>query len=64
MQLNQSRILLTGASSGIGAATARPLLQKGARLVVLDPDVAQRFPDTESVNNALRTLIKPTPGKP
>lgn len=36
-------------------------LQKGARLVVLDPDVAQRFPDAESVNNALRTLIKSTP---
>ncbi len=30
----------------------------GAVAVVLDPDVADRFPDARSVNNALRSLDK------
>ncbi len=30
----------------------------GTNIVVLDPDVAQNFPDSQSVNEALRTLIK------
>ena len=29
---------------------------QGANVVVLDPDVAELFPDSESVNTALRTL--------
>ena len=29
---------------------------KGSNVVVLDPDVAQVFPDSESVNQALRAL--------
>lgn len=29
---------------------------KGSHVVVLDPDVAQVFPDSESVNQALRTF--------
>lgn len=29
---------------------------QGANVVVLDPDVAEVFPDSESVNTALRTL--------
>ncbi len=29
---------------------------KGANVVVLDPDVAEVFPDSESVNQALRAL--------
>ena len=29
---------------------------KGANIVVLDPDVAEVFPDSESVNQALRAL--------
>jgi hypothetical protein len=29
---------------------------KGCNVVVLDPDVAQVFPDSESVNQALRAL--------
>lgn len=28
--------------------------------VMLDPDVKQHFPDSESVNNALRSLIAPS----
>lgn len=30
---------------------------KGTNVVVLDPDVAEYFPDHDSVNNALRHLI-------
>ena len=31
---------------------------KGTNVVLLDPDVAAVFPDSESVNQALRVLIK------
>ena len=31
---------------------------KGCNVVVLDPDVAQVFPDSESVNQALRALAE------
>jgi hypothetical protein len=30
----------------------------GSNVVVLSPDVAKRFPDSDSVNKALRTLVK------
>ena len=32
--------------------------RRGTNLVLLAPDVAQAFPDSESVNEALRLLIK------
>jgi hypothetical protein len=32
-------------------------------LITLDPDVAAYFPDSESVNNALRTIIALVPNK-
>lgn len=32
--------------------------KKGTNLVLLAPDVAEAFPDSESVNEALRLLIK------
>ncbi len=32
--------------------------KEGTNLVLLAPDVAQSFPDSESVNEALRLLIK------
>jgi len=32
--------------------------QAGTNLVLLSPDVARHFPDEESVNAALRTLIR------
>lgn len=38
------------------------MLQDGA--VMLDPDVRAYFPNSESVNNALRTLISLVPEKP
>lgn len=31
---------------------------KGTNIVVLDPDIAVAFPDSESVNEALRVLMK------
>ncbi len=34
--------------------------QSGTNLVLLSPDVARYFPDEESVNKALRTLIGTT----
>ena len=37
--------------------------QKGARAVVLDPDVAQVFTTPESVNSVLRALIATMPEK-
>ena len=32
--------------------------KKGTNLVLLSPDVAKAFPDDESVNEALRSLVK------
>jgi hypothetical protein len=32
--------------------------KKGTNLVLLAPDVAEAFPDSESVNEALRLLLK------
>ncbi len=31
---------------------------EGTNVVILSPDVAQAFPDSESVNEALRVLVK------
>ena len=33
-------------------------LEKGSRVVVLDPDLAEIFPDSESVNRALRAVAE------
>lgn len=30
---------------------------KGTNIVILEPDVAERFPDSKSVNDALRALV-------
>jgi hypothetical protein len=40
-----------------------PEHRAGKNIVVLEPDVAQVFPDDEAVNKALRSLIKLTPTK-
>jgi len=32
--------------------------KEGANLIVLDPEVAKAFPDSKSVNEALRSLIQ------
>lgn len=31
---------------------------EGTNIILLDPDVAKAFPNSESVNNALRSLIQ------
>ena len=35
--------------------------RKGTALILLEPDVAAKFPDSQSVNDALRKAIKPSP---
>ena len=32
--------------------------EEGTNVVVLDPDVAERFPDSKSVNDALRSIAE------
>ncbi len=46
-----ARILITGAASGIGAAAARLLAGKGARLVLMDRDAdgLSAFPDAQHI---------------
>ena len=42
-------------SKGVRGKYAKTYHQ-GSNVVVLDPDVAERFPNSESVNQALRSL--------
>jgi hypothetical protein len=44
-------------SKGVRGKYARRFT-RGANVVVLDPDVARIFPDSRSVNRALRTLAE------
>ena len=37
---------------------------EGTNLILLQPDVAKEFPDSESVNEALRSLLKSRKKKP
>lgn len=39
-------------------------MQKGGRLVVLDPEVAAAFEGSETVNAVLKALLKTMPEKP
>jgi hypothetical protein len=34
------------------------LLQEGSNIVVLEPDIAEAFPDSAAVNKALRSLLE------
>lgn len=34
------------------------LLQEGSNIVILEPDLAEAFPDSAAVNNALRSLLE------
>ena len=47
-------------STAVRAKHYRRLLKEGANVVVLDPDVAKAFRDSEAVNEALRSLVKLT----
>ncbi len=38
-------------------------LKKGGRLVVLDPEVAAAFQESETVNAVLRALLQTMPGR-
>lgn len=44
-------------SKGIRGKYAKRYAE-GTNLVLLDPDVAKKFPDSESVNKALRQFLK------
>lgn len=44
-------------SGGVRGKYARKY-RRGSNVVVLDPDLAKRFPNSRAVNQALRTLVK------
>jgi hypothetical protein len=37
--------------------------RKGTAIILLEPDIAAKFPDSKSVNEALRAVIHPSPDK-
>jgi hypothetical protein len=45
-------------SKAVWGKSARKLLKEGANIVVIQPDVFEVFPDSASVNDALRSLIE------
>jgi hypothetical protein len=45
-------------STAVRGRYYRRLLQEGANVIVLDPDVARAFRDSEAVNEALRSLLR------
>ena len=45
-------------STAVRGKYYRRLLKEGANVVVLDPDVARAFRDSEAVNEALRSLLR------
>ena len=58
--------LATGSERRVRGVTA-PRYAQGTNVVLLEPDVAQLFPDSQAVNEALRTLarlagVAPLPG--
>lgn len=44
-------------STAVRGKYYRRLLKEGANVIVLDPDVAKAFRDSEAVNEALRSLL-------
>jgi len=45
-------------SKGVRGKYYKRLLREGTNVVVLEPDVAKAFPTSESVNEALRVVLK------
>ena len=48
-------------SKGVRGKYYKRLLEEGANVVVLEPDVAKAFSDSVAVNTALRSLLNLTP---
>jgi hypothetical protein len=44
-------------SAGERGRYYKRLLKEGSNIVVLEPDIAEAFPDSAAVNNALRSLL-------
>jgi hypothetical protein len=44
-------------STAVRGKHYRRLLKEGANVIVLDPDIARAFRDSEAVNEALRSLL-------
>jgi len=44
-------------SQAVRGKYCKQLLAEGTNVVVLDPDIAEAFPDSASVNTALRSLL-------
>ncbi|NKC23263.1 SDR family NAD(P)-dependent oxidoreductase [Ochrobactrum oryzae] len=75
MSLANKRILVTGASSGIGAATARLLVESGAKVVGVDRSEAPAdisfdtfskidLADRDSIDGVLAALGEPSTASP
>jgi len=45
-------------SNGVRGKYHKRLAREGSNVVVLDPDIAKAFPDSVSVNEALRVVLK------
>lgn len=45
-------------SKGVRGKYHKRLAKEGSNIVVLEPDVAKAFPDSASVNEALRVVLK------
>ena len=45
-------------SKGVRGKYYKRLLREGSNVVVLDPDIAKAFPTSNSVNEALRVVLK------
>ena len=45
-------------STAVRGKHYRRLLKEGANVIVLDPDIAKAFRDSEAVNEALRSLLQ------
>jgi hypothetical protein len=45
-------------SKGVHAKYFKRLAKEGSNVVVLEPDVAKAFPDSASVNEVLRVVLK------
>ena len=47
--------------AGVGPGTIQRLAERSKRMIGLDPDVAEVFGDSQSVNNVLRAIIAGLP---